>query len=105
MNVVVFSGIVLEKRPNKDSSDWIDIVLKIMENDIEDSYDKNEIYISSNTIIFSVLNTSYEKSISHCRVGNYIEICGSLNENYDRETKQIEIMKIYPQKIRRVARK
>ena len=105
MNVVVFSGIVLEKRPNKDSSDWIDIVLKVMENDIEDSYDKNEIYISSNTIIFSVLNTSYEKSISHCRVGNYIEICGSLKENYNRATKEIEIMKIYPRRIRKVARK
>lgn len=105
MNVIVLSGIVLEKRVNKDNKDWMDIVLRVMNNDIEDSHDKRDIYYSSKVIIFSVLNTSYENSISHCRVGNYIEICGSLNENYDRETKQIEIMKIYPKKIRRVARK
>lgn len=105
MNVIVLSGIVLEKKVNQDNKEWMDIVLKVMENDIEDSPDKRDVYFNSKVIAFSVLNTSYEKSISHCRVGNYIEICGSLNENYDRETKQTEMMKIYPRKIRRVARK
>ena len=105
MNVIVLSGIILEKRENKDNKDWMDIVLRVMEDDVDGSYDKREIFYNSKVIIFSVLNTSYEKSISHCRVGNYIEICGSLNENYNRDTKEIEIMKIYPKKIRRVARK
>lgn len=105
MNVVVLSGVILEKKVNKDSKDWMDIVLRVLENDVEDTHDKRDIYFHSKKIIFSVLNTSYEKSISHCRVGNYIEICGSLDDNYNRETGEIKIMKIYPRKIRRVARK
>jgi len=105
MNVIVLSGIILEKRQNKDNSDWMDIVLKVMEDDVEDSYEKLDKYIPTNVIAFSVLNTRYEKSISHCRVGNYIEISGSLNDNNNRDTKAVEMMKIYPRKIRRVARK
>ena len=105
MNEIILSGVILEKNINKDNPDWVDVVLRVLQNDVEDEKDKKAMYVNSKYIAFSVYCTRFEKSISYCRVGNYIELVGTLNDNYDREKRKIGAMKIYPRRIRKVARK
>ena len=101
MNEIVLSGVILEKRESTSDREMVDIVLEVL-SDIED---EREGHTFNKVISFSVQCDSFAKSISYCRVGNYIEIVGTLLGNYDRVKREMGKILICPRKIRRVARK
>ena len=89
MNEIILSGVILEKNINKDNPDWVDVVLRVLQNDVEDEKDKKAMYVNSKYIAFSVYCTRFEKSISYCRVGKYIlEELERWQENNDTSNKK-----------------